>query len=98
MKFKKSLILLLTVGLVAGMLVGCGGKSKTNGKNDLPVIKIATQTPLSGGSATIGEVIKLGAQLALDDQKEKFKEMGLNYSLSHTMIKRIPKKEWPMLN
>ena len=32
MKFKKSLALLLAGGLVAGMLVGCGGKSKTDGE------------------------------------------------------------------
>ena len=92
MKFKKSLALLLAGGLVAGMLAGCGGKSKTNGKSDLPVIKIATQTPLSGGSATIGEAIKLGAQLALDDQKEKFKEMGFELQLVPYDDQADPKK------
>ena len=62
------------------------------GKNDLPIIKIATQTPLSGGSATIGEVIKLGAQLALDDQKEKFKELGFELQLVPYDDQADPKK------
>ena len=61
-------------------------------KNDLPVIKIATQTPFSGGSATIGEVIKLGAQLALDDQKEKFKELGFELQLVPYDDQADPKK------
>src|SRR3954462_2666627 len=95
MKFKKSLVLLLAGGLVAGMLAGCGGKQKTaetDGENDLPIIKIATQTPLSGGSAAIGEVIKLGAQLALDDQKEKFKELGFELQLVPYDDQADPKK------
>ena len=92
MKFKKSLALLLAGVLVAGMLAGCGAKSKTDGKKDLPIIKIATQTPLSGGSATIGEVIKLGAQLALDDQKEKFRELGFELQLVPFDDQADPKK------
>jgi len=95
MKFKKSLALLLAGGLVAGMLAGCGGKSKTagtGGEKDLPIIKIATQTPLSGGSAAIGEVIKLGAQLALDDQKEKFEKLGFELQLIPYDDQADPKK------
>ena len=65
---------------------------KANGKSDLQVIKIATQTPLSGGSATIGEVIKLGAQLGLDEQKEKFKELGFELQLVPYDDQADPKK------
>ncbi|PEA53338.1 branched chain amino acid ABC transporter substrate-binding protein [Bacillus pseudomycoides] len=65
-----------------GLLTGCN--DKTNGNTDTAstgggggkVIKIATQSPLSGGSATQGEAIKLGAQLKIEEQKEEFKKIG----------------------
>ena len=90
MKFRKTLTILGAGVLLAGMLAGCSGKSKNGSK--LQVIKIATQTPLSGGSATIGEAIKLGAQLGLDDQKEKFKEMGFELQLVPYDDQADPKK------
>ena len=40
------------------------------------VIKIATQTPLSGEQAAIGEHIKLGAQLAVEEAVKRFKALG----------------------
>lgn len=95
MKIKKTLALLLAGGLLAGMIAGCGAKPKSNdagGTKDVPVIKIATQTPLSGGSATIGETIKNGAQLALDEQKEKFKQMGFELQLVPYDDQADPKK------
>ena len=92
MKLKKSLALLLSGGLAAGIiLAGCGAKSGTE-KNDSTVIKIATQTPLSGGSATIGEAIKLGAQLKLDEEKAKFKELGFDLQLVPYDDQADPKK------
>jgi branched-chain amino acid transport system substrate-binding protein len=39
-------------------------------------IKIATQTPLSGEQAAIGEHIKLGAQLAVEEAVERFRALG----------------------
>ena len=39
-------------------------------------IKIATQSPLSGGQAALGEGIKLGAQLAVDKMKGNLEKMG----------------------
>ncbi|KAB2337301.1 branched-chain amino acid ABC transporter substrate-binding protein [Cytobacillus depressus] len=95
MKIKRSLALLLTGGLIAGILAGCGPKSESGSlgeKNDSTVIKIATQTPLSGGSATIGEAIKLGAQLGLDEQKAKFKELGFELQLVPYDDQADPKK------
>ncbi|MCG7344891.1 branched-chain amino acid ABC transporter substrate-binding protein [Sporosarcina sp. ACRSL] len=92
MRFRKTLMILAAGVLLAGVLAGCGGKSKTGSKDGLQVIKIATQTPLSGGSATIGEAIKLGAQLGLDDQKEKFKEMGFELQLVPYDDQSDPKK------
>ena len=39
-------------------------------------IKIATQSPLSGGQAVLGEGIKLGTQLAVDKMKGNLEKMG----------------------
>src|SRR6266540_5246045 len=39
-------------------------------------IKIATQSPLSGGQAALGEGIKLGAQLAVEKFKGNLTKMG----------------------
>ena len=92
MKLKKSLALLLSGSVAAGIiLAGCGAKSGTE-KNDSTVIKIATQTPLSGGSATIGEAIKLGAQLKLDEEKAKFKDLGFELQLVPYDDQADPKK------
>jgi branched-chain amino acid transport system substrate-binding protein len=44
-------------------------------------IKIATQSPLSGGQAALGEGIKLGAQLALDKAKGTLEKMGYKVEL-----------------
>jgi branched-chain amino acid transport system substrate-binding protein len=44
-------------------------------------IKIATQTPLSGGQAALGEGIKLGAQLAIDKLKGPIEKLGFKVAL-----------------
>ena len=44
-------------------------------------IKIATQSPLSGGQAALGEGIKLGAQLALEKFKGGLTKMGFKVEL-----------------
>ena len=69
MQLKKSLALLSASILSIGILAACSSDSSSTSepKKDVPadgntVIKIATQTPLSGGSAIIGESIRLGAQ------------------------------------
>lgn len=48
------------------------------GLNAQQVIKIASQSPLSGGQAGQGEQIKLGVQLAYDEAKPKFKALGFD--------------------
>ncbi|ENQ3107918.1 branched-chain amino acid ABC transporter substrate-binding protein [Bacillus cereus] len=64
------------------MLAGCTSKGNDNSattKNEektSKVIKIASESPLSGGSAAFGESIKLGTQLAVDKQKAEFKKLG----------------------
>ncbi len=45
-------------------------------------IKIATCSPLSGAVASLGEMIKLGAQLALEDAQESFTKLGFKLELA----------------
>lgn len=45
------------------------------------VIKIATQSPLSGPQAALGEQIKLGAELAVEDAKARFRALGFDLQL-----------------
>ena len=45
------------------------------------VIKIATQSPLSGPQAALGEQIKLGAELAIEEAKAKFRALGFELVL-----------------
>ena len=45
------------------------------------VIKIATMSPLSGPQAALGEQIKLGAELAVEEAKERFKALGFELVL-----------------
>ena len=44
-------------------------------------IKIATQSPLSGGQAALGEGLKLGAQLAVETFKGNLEKMGYKVEL-----------------
>ena len=93
MRLKKSVVLLLSSVLSIGMLAACSSKSKgdesASGSN---VIKIATQTPLSGGSAIVGESMRLGAQMKLEEQAEKFKELGYTLQLESYDDQSDPKK------
>lgn len=91
MNIKKTFAVLVSSSLVLGALVGCGSSSSSTDKGG-ETIKIATQTPLSGGSATLGESIKLGAQLAMDDSKEKFQKLGFNLELVPYDDQGDPKK------
>ncbi|MCZ0754719.1 branched-chain amino acid ABC transporter substrate-binding protein [Anoxybacillus sp. J5B_2022] len=100
MVLKKTLSILATTTLAVGILAGCSGGQKNetanNGGNGggggSNVIKIATQTPLSGGSATLGESIKLGAQLALEEQQANFEKLGFKLELVPYDDQGDPKK------
>lgn len=61
------------VGLAAGvaLLAGPPAEAQTKG-----TIKIATQSPLSGGQAVLGEAIKLGTQLAVEQLKGPVEKLG----------------------
>lgn len=91
MKSKKLLVVLSVVALLLGMLSGCGSE-KTSSTGSGKVIKIATQTPLSGGSATLGEAIKLGAQMALEERKDEFSKLGYTLKLVPYDDQGDPKK------
>ncbi|MBP3040295.1 branched-chain amino acid ABC transporter substrate-binding protein [Bacillaceae bacterium Marseille-Q3522] len=88
---KKIIALFMTVIVVVGVISGCGS-ANSSGSGDLEVIKIATQTPLSGGSATLGEAIKLGAQLAIEEKKAEFAEKGFDLQLVPYDDQADPKK------
>lgn len=45
-------------------------------------IKVATQSPLSGGSGALGEQIKLGAQLAIEEAQPRFRKLGFRLELA----------------
>src|SRR5213080_2916989 len=61
---------------IALLPVGSGPAAQGKG-----TIKIATQSPLSGGQAALGEGIKLGAQLALERFKGPLEKMGFAVEL-----------------
>lgn len=87
MKFRKTAVGLMSFSLLfLAVLSGCSGeqKSTTSGADEqrppapagATVIKIASQSPLSGSISVLGESIKLGAQLALEENKGKFEKLG----------------------
>ncbi|HEY8240571.1 MAG TPA: branched-chain amino acid ABC transporter substrate-binding protein [Kiritimatiellia bacterium] len=41
-------------------------------------IRVASVSPLSGSQAGLGEMVKLGAQLAVDEAKPRFAELGID--------------------
>jgi branched-chain amino acid transport system substrate-binding protein len=67
----RSVLTLCATLAVALLPLGSGLDAQGKG-----TIKIATQSPLSGGQAALGEGIKLGAQLAVDKFKGPLEKMG----------------------
>ncbi|HWL23510.1 MAG TPA: branched-chain amino acid ABC transporter substrate-binding protein [Ureibacillus sp.] len=98
MKFKKSIGLLLSSVLTVGILAACSSGSPSNSSEGTEtssgktVIKIATQSPLSGGSSVIGDAIKSGAQMKLEEEKAKFEELGFILQLEPYDDQGDPKK------
>lgn len=95
---RKKISLLLSGVLLAGMMAGCTSKGDDNSastKNETKtskVIKIASESPLSGGSAAFGESIKLGTQLAVEKQKDEFKKLGFELQFVPQDDQGDPKK------
>jgi branched-chain amino acid transport system substrate-binding protein len=71
-------IFVALLSIVAAALVSIPMTGDAQGKG---TIKIATQSPLSGGQAALGEGIKLGAQLAIDKLKGPLEKMGYKVDL-----------------
>lgn len=72
------MITILAIGIISGCSSNKTSSSGGGTQGGKTVIKIASQSPLSGGSATQGEAIKLGAQLAIEDQKAAFAKKGFD--------------------
>lgn len=49
---------------------------------ELPVIRVATVSPLSGAQAAQGETVKLGAQLAVEEERARFEALGFRLELT----------------
>src|SRR3989454_872467 len=71
----------LVLALVAVLAVAWLPASMVEGQGGKGTIKIATQSPLSGGQAALGEGIKLGAQLALEKYKGALEKQGFKVDL-----------------
>ena len=71
----------LVLALLAVLAVALVPASKLEGQAGKGTIKIATQSPLSGGQAALGEGIKLGAQLALDQLRGTLTKQGFKVEL-----------------
>src|SRR2546429_7324497 len=70
----------LTLALLAVLaLVALPAATKAQGSKG--TLKIATQSPLSGGQAALGEGIKLGAQLAIEKFKGGLEKAGFKVDL-----------------
>ena len=76
----KRLFSVLAVLVIASMaLSACGGAA---GGSDKGTIKIATQSPLSGGQSVLGVDIKRGAELGLEQLAGPLTEMGFKVELA----------------
>src|SRR5713226_2745552 len=72
----------LTLALLAVLgLVALPAASNLEAQGSKGTIKIATQSPLSGGQAALGEGIKLGTQLAVEKFKGNLEKAGFRVEL-----------------
>ncbi len=77
---RKRMFYMISLVMVVSMLMAaCGGGGGTSG---LGTIKVATQSPLSGGQAAIGVDIKNGAELAMAQLKKPLEDMGFTVQLA----------------
>jgi len=75
---KAGSVLLLGTALL--LLASCQESEKPAAAAN--VIKIATQSPLSGGQGALGEQIKLGTQLAIEEASSRFEALGYKLELA----------------
>lgn len=74
--FRIRTALVILAALALTLPLGSLGDAQTKG-----TIKIATQSPLSGGQAALGEGIKLGTQLAIEQKKGPIEKLGFKVEL-----------------
>jgi branched-chain amino acid transport system substrate-binding protein len=80
---RRALVSLLGLQVLIS-LTGCaapGERPSGEKLSESRVIKIATQSPLSGGQAVLGDAIKLGAQLAIEKLKGLVEGAGFSVQL-----------------
>jgi ABC-type branched-subunit amino acid transport system substrate-binding protein len=77
---KRFYVAALALALVAALAAAFPVQSPVRGA-EMKVIKIATQSPLSGGQAALGEGIKNGAQLAVEQQSASLGRAGYKVEL-----------------
>ncbi|MFP7479013.1 branched-chain amino acid ABC transporter substrate-binding protein [Terribacillus saccharophilus] len=78
---KRVMALAMTSTLALGFLAACGNTDSASGGGSSETVKIALQAPMSGGSATLGEAIKNGAAMAVEEEKAAFEEAGFSLEL-----------------
>jgi len=71
----------LVLALLAVLAVALVSTSELQAQAGKGTIKIATQSPLSGGQAALGEGIKLGAQLAVEKLRGTLEKQGFKVDL-----------------
>ncbi len=77
---RKSYGVFLSLVIIASILTACAAPASSGGGGG--TIKIATQSPLSGGQSAIGADIKNGAELALDQLSTPLKDLGFTVQLA----------------
>jgi len=75
-RIRTALVILAALALALPLAVPSEAQTQTKG-----TIKIATQSPLSGGQAALGEGIKLGTQLAIEQKKGPVEKLGFKVEL-----------------
>jgi len=78
LRIRHALSALAVVVTIAGFALPTAQPVEAQSKG---TIKIASQSPLSGGQAALGEGIKLGTQLAVEKQKGALEKMGYKVEL-----------------
>jgi branched-chain amino acid transport system substrate-binding protein len=71
----KRILLIVSVLATLSLIISCGPPAPK-------VIKIATQSPLSGGMSAVGTDMKNGAQLAMEQLSEPLVKMGFKVELA----------------
>ncbi len=71
-------VALFTLVALVALVLPAGSRLTAQGKG---TIKIATQSPLSGGQAALGEGLKLGAQLAIETLRGPLEKTGFKVEL-----------------